>query len=536
MKKTFIDYEGTGYFSSVVIDYLKQDPVLRPFYAFEPSAEGITEAARLRSREQRPRQQVSNALLRQHAKLLTEKELPAVHQNIERLSQPQTVTITVAHQPSLFLGPLFFFYKLISVINAAEIMNQLDPEHVYVPVYWMGSEDHDKEEHNHIYLFGKQLTWNTAQQGAFGRMSTSSLRPWIQEIKERLGSAPAAQDLMTALEDAYTKERTIAAATRRFIYHFLGGYGLVVVDGDDTELKKLFAPLIKKELTDQFSYWTLTRSNERFCAHYEPQILPREINLFLLGEDFRSRIVREGASFRLHDRDESFSLTELLTWADQHPERFSPNVVLRPLYQETILPDAAMVGGGAELTYWLQLHEVMKEAGIRPPALLLRNSIMWIDSVHAGRIEKVQLHIHDLFLPTDTIIQKYLEQQMGLVISLQQEMDTVQQIYDAILKKVLDMDGSLKGPLEAERSRTLKGIEQLEDRLRKAAKRKEEAGVLHIKSLKEKLFPSGKLQERHDNFMNLYSRLGREFIEILKREINPFQFQFTVLIEPNGSA
>jgi len=533
MKKILLPYEQTGYFSKVVLDYLNEAPELKPFYVLPPKLSSIPFMIELKKKDPVDREVVSRALMQQHAKLFSEKDLQAVRDNINSLKSPNTFTVSTAHQPNLFLGPLYTIYKIISTILIAQRLNESHREYHFVPVFWMGSEDHDKEELNHIHLFGKTFVWNTAQQGAFGRMSTSSLRPWVSEIKSKLGDAPAAFELSMALDDAYTKEKSIAAATRKFIYHFFADDGLVVIDGDDRELKRLFAPVMEKELIEQFAHRVVGRSNEKFSIHYESQVSPREINLFYLDEGLRERIVREKEDehFKVLNTSLSFSREEILSLLKSSPEKFSPNVILRPLYQETVLPDVAQIGGGAEVAYWLQLKNLFDELQKPFPLIFLRNSVLWIEPTQVSRIEKLRLTPEEFFNPADEIINNYVERQTGDLISLETEMNRVSETFDEAMKRMMMIDASLRGVFEAEKTRTLKGMEQLEDRLRKAAKRQDETAVMQIKNLRDKLFPSNSLQERQDNFMGLYSRSGKKFIDELKSQLDPFDGKFTVIVE-----
>ncbi|MFI5135251.1 MAG: bacillithiol biosynthesis cysteine-adding enzyme BshC [Chitinophagales bacterium] len=531
MKKLHLPYEQTGYFSKVVLDYLSEAPALKPFYVLPPKLSSFPYIIELKKKDPIEREVVSRVLMQQHSKLFSEKNLNAVRDNIESLKSPNTFTVSTAHQPNLFLGPLYTIYKIISTILIAQRLNETYHDYHFVPVFWMGSEDHDKEELNHIHLFGKTFVWNTAQSGAFGRMSTSSLRPWVTEIKTKLGDAPAANELSLILDDAYTKEKSIAAGTRRFLNHFFGDDGLVVIDGDDRELKRLFIPVMEKELTEQFAHRVVSRSNEKFSIHYESQISPREINLFYLDEGLRERIVKEGDHFKVLNTSLSFSKEEILSLLESSPEKFSPNVILRPLYQETVLPDVAQIGGGAEVTYWLQLKNLFDEWQKPFPLIFLRNSVLWIEPSQAGRVEKLRLTTEELFQSADDIINRYVERQTGDLISLEEEMNRVSEAFNEAMKQMTIIDASLRGVFEAEKTRTLKGMEQLEDRLRKAAKRRDETAVMQIKNLRDKLFPSNSLQERQDNFMGLYSRLGKRFFDELKSQLDPFEEMFTVIVE-----
>src|SRR5438132_9568937 len=226
MKKALLPYEQTGYFSKVVTDYLSEATALKPFYNLPPEISSFPQIIEQKKSDVIHRAVVSNVLMKQHARIFAEKNLQEVRSNIESLKNENTFTVTTAHQPNLFLGPLYMIYKTVSTILIAKKLNETFPQHHFIPVFWLGSEDHDKEELNHIHLFAKKFVWNTAQQGAFGRMSTSSLRPWLNEIKLKLGDSSAAKELGDALDDAYETEKSIAAATRKFLYHFFSEDGL----------------------------------------------------------------------------------------------------------------------------------------------------------------------------------------------------------------------------------------------------------------------------------------------------------------------
>ena len=531
MKKALIPYEQTGYFQKVVTDYLQGARELTPFYNLPPNISSFPQMIEQKKSENINREVLSNALMHQHSKFFTEQKTEIVQSNIESLKDANTFTVTTAHQPHLFLGPLYVIYKTISTLLIAKKLNATFPKYRFVPVFWMGSEDHDKEELNQIHLFGKTLLWNTAQQGAFGSMTTSSLRPWESEIKLMLGDSPAAKELSESLDEAYVKEKTIAAATRKFLYHFFADDGLVVVDGNDRELKRLLIPVLEKEITGQFSFDTVSRSNEKFNVYYESQISPREINLFYLDEGLRERIVKEGDQFKVLNTSLAFTQEEMQALIHSSPEKFSPNVILRPVYQEVVLPDVAVIGGGSEVTYWLQLKFLFDELNKPFPIVFLRNSVLWIDKTSASRMEKLQIRAEELFLKADDLINRFIEKQSGDLISLDGEINRIVAAFDDAIQRTMGVDQSLKGAFESEKVRVIKSLEQFEDRLRKAAKRKDETSVQQIKALREKLFPENSLQERYDNFMMLYSRLGRQFPEELMSHLDPFEQKFTVLVE-----
>jgi bacillithiol biosynthesis cysteine-adding enzyme BshC len=531
MNKTLVSYASTGFFSKAVTDYIEGSEKLKPFYTYAPQLASFPEI--IKNRQQYPfyREELSNALIRQYEPFEQKSSVDAVKANILLLKDADTFTIVTAHQPNLFLGPLYLIYKIISTINLARQLSETIAGYHFVPVYWMGSEDHDKEELNHIHLFGKTFSWNTNQQGAFGRMKTDSLSLLIDEIKEVLGTSEEAVRCIGLLEMSYLKESAIAAATKRLLYHFFGADGLVIVDGDDHALKKLFIPVMKSELYEQFSFPIVNKSTGLFSESYTSQITPREINLFYLDDGIRNRIVKEGDTWNVLNTTHSFTADELQKLLLEQPEKFSPNVVLRPLYQELVLPNIAFIGGGAEITYWMQIKALFLSAGVAFPMLLLRNSAMWIDQANVTRMKKLNFSADIIFKPADKLTDIFLQQQAGQSISLDEERKLLIEMMERTLERAIELDGSLKGAVEAEKVKMLKSMDALEEKLKKSVKRKEEGALQQLHVLKEKLFPANSLQERYDNFIAYYLKYGPGFIDSLKMNFDPMDQRFTLLME-----
>jgi bacillithiol biosynthesis cysteine-adding enzyme BshC len=531
MKQIVLPYASTGYFSKAVSDYLREADEIKPFYEYSPKLPSFSNVIKKRSDFFTDRELLYEALLKQHEMFKDEKSLKSVFQNIESLKDGNTFTVTTAHQPNLFLGPLYLIYKIIGVINLAKKLRNHFTSHHFVPVYWMGSEDHDKDELNHIHLFGKKYSWDTDQEGAFGRMKTASLNNLITEIGSILGNSEDGKACTNLLIQSYLEEETIAAATRKLLYHFFATDGLVVLDGDDASLKSLLVPVMEKDLFHQSSFPEVNTSNTYFSKHYASLITPREINLFYLDSEIRQRIIKDNGRWQVLHTPISFSEDELRELLHSHPEKFSPNVVLRPIYQELVLPNVAFIGGGAEVTYWMQLRSLFEIYNIPFPLILLRNSVLWIDQGNAQKMKKLNISVEEMFKPPDLLIKMFVQSKVGELVSLKEEKLKLGNLMEHTMNKGLQIDGSLKGAIEAEKIKMQKSLEMIEDKLRKSAAKKEETSIQQIHSLKEKFFPQNSLQERHDNFLSFYLRAGDGFFSKLKSNLDPLYQQFSILID-----
>ena len=506
------------YFSSTFLDYLDKDPKLLDFIAAFPEPTGFDELIDNRNFPTENRSTLVSVLEEQYHGLVVSGKLT---ENIKALKQANCFTVTTGHQLNIFTGPLYFIYKIVSTIKITRVLKERFPDHEFVPVYWMASEDHDFAEINHFNLFGKHYQWNTDQQGAVGRFDPKGITDIIDELKECPGF----------FEKAYMKSATLADATREIVNHLFGENGLVVIDSDNHELKRLFSPVIKDELLQQTTFQKVTETSKTLQNFgYKTLVTPREINLFYLKGNLRERIVQEGQHYRVLSTDIKFSKEEMVEMVEDHPEYFSPNVVLRTLYQETILPNLAYVGGPGELSYWLQFKAGFSEHKIPFPVLFPRNNALVVNKTLTKKFAKLELEISDLFLHPDDLKSLFIEKNAKLSLELKSERAQTHKIFKELAEKVGQIDGSLSGYIKAEESKALKNLDQIQKRLKKAEERNQEMGVSQLMGLKEKLFPDGNLQERDQNFLNFYIN-DPPFIAALLEHLDPFDFRFHVLFQ-----
>ena len=299
-------------------------------------------------------------------------------ENIQSLSESNTFTVTTGHQLNIFTGPIYFLFKLVTTINLSKKLKEYYPDFHFIPVYWMASEDHDFEEISYFNMFGEKYQWATGQTGAVGRFDPSSLADVLYQIDENV----------ELFEKAYGRFHTLAGSVRFYVNELFGSEGLVVVDGDDSELKAQFATVTKDDILNQNAHQRVNETNKQLInLGYKLQASSRPINFFYL-DDFRRRIICEGENFKVLGSKIKFSKQEILSEIEHYPERFSPNVIMRPLYQEMILPNLAYLGGPAEIIYWLQLKGVFDYYKIEFPIIMPRNFGMIIHQKIAKKINQ----------------------------------------------------------------------------------------------------------------------------------------------------
>lgn len=530
MKKTTIDLSGTGHFSSLLVNYLDGGEQFTPFFAYPPTIEGFRKAV---SENNYPvdRDALVCSLNDQYGNMPMSE---AVRKNISLLANPSTYTVTTGHQLCMFTGPLYFIYKIITTINLAASLKNEFPACNFVPVYWMASEDHDFLEVNHVHVFGKTLEWEKDAKGPVGQLDTLGVTVITQQLEHMLGNEPHAKELLELLRCSYTGSNTLAEATCALVNRLFGEYGLVVIEPAAKALKKQFVKIMKDDLLTGINNKLVSGMIEKLKTQgIEPQVSPRDINLFYMREGLRERIERDGNAFKVLNTDIIFSEAGIMKELEEHPERFSPNVVLRPLFQQLVLPNIAYVGGPAEVAYWFEYKAMFDHHHVHFPILMPRNFVMLFDKALNDRLEKLGVDRKELFTETEELVKSFVSRNSGEMLDIASEEEQVKGIYRSLAAKVEKVDPTLKFVVEAELQRHLNAMKNIQGKLLRAEKHRQETSVNQLRKLKEKLFPGGTLQERHDNFIPYYSRHGKQVIDQLVNILDPFEYKM-LLIDLEG--
>lgn len=530
MQRLEVDFEKTGLRSKMLLDYLNADPFLDQFYKYKPSYDSFPQIIEDRKKFSVNRVVLCQELLQQHEQYLS--VYPAVKNNVEALGSQNTFTVTTGHQLCFAGGPMFFLYKIITTINLAKQLKKNHPDYNFVPVYWMASEDHDFEEISTLNVFNKTLKWDQSVKGVTGKIPTSSLPPLIDEVVAMFGESPFASEMKHIIEESYYRELSLAEATRHFVLSLFGDEGLIVIDADRKRLKELFLPVLKDELLNQPSFRLVNKTNDLLGENYKIQVLPRAVNLFYLDDQLRERIVQApDEHYEIVNTELKFSKNIMLDLLAHQPERFSPNVVLRPVYQETILPNLAYIGGPGELAYWLQLKSVFDHHGVFYPMLVPRNNALIVSGKQLQKFEALGFTIDDLFKGEVKLTAAYTATLEEGNVNIDDEVQSINQAFNSIGKKMAVVDQTLTGPISAEQQKLNNSIENLQKKVVAAVKRKHEVSLNQIKSIAQVVTPERTPQERIRNFIPYYLKDGKQFIQSLKDHLQPFAEKLSVLIE-----
>lgn len=516
MLKQDFDIRETGMLNPLTKAYLNNVQGTEKLYAHFPKIESFEAAIAIKEKSFKHREVLVSALQNDYQNV--PNNVKAL-QNIALLANENTFTVTTGHQLCLFTGPLYFIYKIQSAINLCATLKARFPDKNFVPVYWMATEDHDFDEVNHAHILDKTFRWEHQASGAVGRISTAGLKPLLDEVQSFFSQAPERfQAYVEQFLNVYRTGKNLSEATRLLVHQLFGEQGLVCVDGDNASLKACFTAVFEKELFEQTSAQKLKLSSK--IIHdlgFSPLVGGREINLFYLKDAIRERIVRNADGFEVLNTSIRFTDEEMKNEIRVHPERLSPNVMLRPLYQESILPNLAYFGGGAEVAYWLQLKPVFEAFELPMPMVMLRNAFMFISPTIQRKMEQLSLSVSDIFKDKQELTKHVLHKVSGEPESaLESFVFDFEAVQAKLVEALKTKDETLARSAEAHFVRFKNNLDKLDKKRLRLLKRKHAETLMRLDAIFAALFPSGVPQERYVNVLEMQYTYGIEFLESIR--------------------
>jgi bacillithiol biosynthesis cysteine-adding enzyme BshC len=514
--------------SNLVRDYLQQKEQIKPFVQDFFSLESTLQSAQHRQ-SFIPRNVLCDVIEQQY--IAAGIQAPA--ELIDKLRLPTTFTVSTGHQLCLATGPLYMIVKILNTVKLANELNSKSNGIQVVPVFWMASEDHDFKEIDHFNVHQQHFSWYTEQDGAVGRMNTKGLSEVWDALEERIGHASFGPQALSLLREAY-KTGSVAQSTRKLIHQLLREFPVIIIDGDDAALKQYFSPVMREELQSQITETALLKSSDLLRKlGYNRQINPRSINLFYLKDDSRKRIDFSEDRYRLVDSPITWTASEILAELKEFPERFSPNVAMRPLYQELLLPNLAYVGGAGEIAYWLQLKEVFNAFNLPFPLLVLRNSIFLLEPSSNKKLQKLEFDALELLNEENKVVDSWIKR--GFHPDLSDEKNTLNLLFTTIAQKIKKVDASLEAAAMAEHKKQADALENLEKRMLKSMKLAEEQNLNQLRKIRSRLLPGNVFMERNDNLFSWYSDYGPSILQQIYDSISPESAMLHILV-PSESA
>jgi len=451
-----------------------------------------------------------------------------IPENLKAIKNKGVFTITTGHQLCVFGGPQYFIHKIISVITIVENLKLKFKDFDFIPLFWMASEDHDFQEISSLNIFNKNLSVVKEDGKGVGKLNPEIFSPILESLKDLFKNDFRFKNL-ESIFSASLNQQNWANATRYWISKVFEKENLIVIDADDVKLKKLFLPVFKNELEKQFIYNSVENTNNKLRSlGYEPKINPRVLNLFFLEDKKRHRIIFENNVFKIGDSN--LKLEEILSLLNSSPEKFSPNVLMRPIYQELLLPNLVYVGGPSELVYWSQLKKSFDQVDINFPILILRDHFNWMSEKSYKQWKNLGFSDDDLAINPDTLIKNYVLNSNNETFDFKIE----NELLDKLFQNLLDKAKGVETTLEPSVNGTIKGmksdLEKIKNKFLKALKNKEELKKNQLNKISSQLHVNNKLTERIDSFIPMYVRNEKEYIKTLKSCSQPENKTIKIII------
>jgi bacillithiol biosynthesis cysteine-adding enzyme BshC len=454
---------------------------------------------------------------------------PRVLANVERLRSSETVAVVTGQQVGLFTGPLYTLYKALSAVKLAACLTARGAE--AVPVFWMATEDHDWEEvlaaeviacDGRLAKIALPAELHGEGQPVGGVVLDESAAAATARLVELLPSSEFVPGLQRLVGDCYRPGRTHGEAFARLLAALTGRYGLILLEPSDARLKRLAAPLYSEAVrrAPDIAAAVVERSRALEAEGYHAQVhaTADAFPLFLHEGGARRALAREAdGRYRARGTGRAWTLEELSALALAEPERFSPNVTLRAVVQDYLLPTIAYYGGAAEVAYFAQTAEAYRLLE-RPATPILHRASLTVVERRAGRtLERYGLKLEDFFGGLDPVIARVVEEHLGREVArgFQESEAQVRAALDSLRERLRGFDPTLADALEGGRRKIEHQLEGLRSRFHRAQMARDRAALRQIERAATALYPEKSLQERHLNVTSLVARHGPFVVEWL---------------------
>ncbi|QCT02227.1 hypothetical protein E6C60_1511 [Paenibacillus algicola] len=451
-----------------------------------------------------------------------------VHKSLELLEKEDALVIAGGQQSGLFTGPMLVIYKAITIIQAARKAEAMLGRPV-IPVFWIAGEDHDWDEVNHTYLPARDQGPSRIRMDSEGASRTSvsytpvSRTQWdeaLKEIQQLLEDSPFKKDVLDVLQRA-SKHEELSGAFAQLMGELFGKHGLVLMDSADRGLRALEKPVFEQLITrsDALTDAYKRAAGELESLSYEVQaeVHPDGANLFYVHEDKRLLLFKEEGRFTDRKGLVSFSEEELLDELRAYPERFSNNVLTRPLMQDAVLPVLGTVLGQGEISYWAITRHAFQELELQMPLILPRMSFSLVSPTLPKWMDKYNVSFQDIVQGLGEQRSRWLEEQdeVGLSDRFQETKAAFTALYEPLLQDLGRLQPGLMRLGEVNHGKILEQMDYLLDRSRLALEQQHRAALRQWDCLETELMPLGRPQERVYNVFYYLNRYGMGLIDQL---------------------
>jgi len=465
--------------------------------------------------------------------------------NIELLDEPNTIAVVTGQQLGIFGGPLYTFYKIVTAIKLCSHLKEEFVEYKFVPVFWMEGDDHDFDEVRSIKIIDngnllKNINYEDGLDEETNRGSVANIKlnnniyDLFNELSESLRDTEFKKDIIDQLKIYYQPGRSFHEAFSDLLFDLFDDAGLIIFNPTEPKVKKLLKPVFKKEIEDFREHSEdVVKTSAELEEYYHAQVKIKPINIFLQEDESRYLIEPVDEEFRLKGKRKKFSKDDLLRLLKEEPERFSPNVILRPICQDFLFPTGMYVAGPGEISYFAQVIPMYKEFNLQQPIVYPRSSVTILEAQHKSIIEKNNLKVTDFFTEEDALNEKIINLLSDINIEpiFDKSKKAANDIFEQLKKEIEEVDPTLIDPVEKTRERTIANLDNLFNKAKNARERQHETALRQIEKVRSVIYPNNNLQERELSYIYFANKYGTDILKWIFDQIliNKFEHQIIEL-------
>lgn len=540
----FINFSDIPGHQKIFLDYLYNFNNVKDFYNsnFNNKEEYLKKFKAVSESRNNSRQDLNEILTDQYKNFDPSKK---TSENILSLKSDKTLAVVTGQQLGIIGGPLYTFYKIITAIKLSRHLSERYDDYNFVPVFWLEGDDHDFDEIRSVNLISEnnsltKISYNDTipdeeDRGSVGQLKINdSINSFFQEIDEELRNTEFKEDLISKLKNFYSIGKTFKESFKELIFWLFDEEGLIIFDPQDAKVKNLLKPVFKKEINNFRQHSEkLVSVSAKLEELYHTQVKVRPVNLFYSNNDGRYLIEPVENEFRLKRKRIKFTKEELINKIDAEPENFSPNVLLRPICQDFILPTAFYVGGPSEVAYFAQINPLYNFFDITHPIIYPRSSVTILEKNINSIIDKYNLEINDVFEDPEKLKEKVLKSISDIVLDdiFNRSQNQIEIAFDQLKEKLFEFDKTISDASKKYKQKIFHYLDELKGKALESQKKKYEITLRQLDKVSNSIFPNSNLQERELNFIYFAHKYG---MDVLKRifneiEINKFKHQIIIL-------
>jgi bacillithiol biosynthesis cysteine-adding enzyme BshC len=468
---------------------------------------------------------------------------PKTSKNLEIIDNHKTIAIVTGQQLGLLGGPLYTIYKIITSIRLANQLNERFDDFKFVPVFWLEGDDHDFNEVRSVNIFDpenqvvsigykEEIDDDDAKQSVGNIIFDESINDFMSKVENLLRDTDFKTDLLSNLKNFYKPGKSFKQSFKELLFWLFDEYGLVIFDPQDPEVKKLLKPIFNKEINDFVIHTQkLIQTSAELEELYHAQVKVKPVNLFYHTDDGRYSIEPVDDIFKLRRKRKQFTKEEILAEIENAPHRFSPNVLLRPICQDFLLPTGIYIGGPSEISYFAQVTPLYDFYNIVTPIVYPRSSVTLLEKNVSAALDKYDLSLIDIFLGLTALKEKVIAglSENNIERTFDEASNELELIFDKIKENLFAIDKTLIDASARYKEKVLSAFNELKSKSVKAQETKHETTIRQLTRLSNLLYPLENLQEREINFTYFYNKYGKELIGKIYDDISVSEFEHQVI-------